>query len=163
EALRQALFALEQAPRSAPLRDHLRRCIHAFGAAAGVLGFDRVFEAFREAESVLGRGSATALGPAELGLVARTVDLVPSLVLGAAAPVARRDSVAPASVDRRGGAWPTSVLIFGSAPLGEQLDRGASSADPALEYERAEETERAEAIVRVTGPDVAVIDADWKG
>src|SRR5262252_9849710 len=113
EALRQALFALEQAPKSAALRDHLRRRIHAFGAAAGVLGFDRVFEAFQEAESVLARTSATALGQGELGLVARTVDLVPSLVLGAAAPVARRDSVAPASVDRRGGAWPTSVLIFG--------------------------------------------------
>src|SRR6478736_3017601 len=67
EALRQALFALEQAPKSAALRDHLRRRIHAFGAAAGVLGFDRVFDAFREAETVLATaGAAAALGQAEL-------------------------------------------------------------------------------------------------
>src|SRR5215471_10165943 len=111
EALRQALFALEQAPKSAALRDHLRRRIHAFGAAAGVLGFDRVFDAFREAEAVLGRTAASALGPAELGLVARTVDLVPSLVLGAAAPVARQREVGvQAGVERRGGGWPISVL-----------------------------------------------------
>jgi CheY-like chemotaxis protein len=164
EALRQALFALEQAPRSAALRDHLRRRIHAFGAAAGVLGFDRVFEAFREAEGVLGRTSAMTLGPAELGLVARTVDLVPSLVLGAAAPVARnRETGGQSGVERRGGGWPISVLVFGAAPLAEPLDRGAPGGDAALECERAEEIERAEAIVRITAPDVAVIDADRKG
>jgi CheY-like chemotaxis protein len=164
EALRQALFALEQAPKSAALRDHLRRRIHAFGAAAGVLGFDRVFEAFREAEGVLGRTSAMTLGPAELGLVARTVDLVPSLVLGAAAPVARhREPAGPTGVERRGGGWPISVLVFGAAPLAEPLERSAPGADPALEYERAEEIERAESIVRITAPDVAVIDADRKG
>jgi CheY-like chemotaxis protein len=163
EALRQALFALEQAPKSPALRDHLRRRIHAFGAAAGVLGFDRVFEAFREAEAVLGRTSATSLGPAEFGLVARTVDLVPSLVLGAAAPVARNREVAAAGLDRRGGGWPTSVLVFGGAPLAEPLERAQTADGALIECERAEEGERAEAIVRITAPDVAVIDADRPG
>src|SRR6476660_2841421 len=87
EALRQALFALEQAPKSAALRDHLRRRIHAFGAAAGVLGFDRVFDAFREAEAVLGRAALS--DDSDLAFVARTLDLVPSLVLGADVSVAR--------------------------------------------------------------------------
>ena len=165
EALRQALFALEQAPKSAALRDHLRRRIHAFGAAAGVLGFDRVFDAFREAEAVLGRTSSTSLGPTELGLVARTVDLVPSLVLGAAAQVPRpRDGGTPAGLERRGGGWPTSVLVFGSAALAEPLERGQSGSDTAgLEFERAEDSEQAESIVRLTAPDVAVVDADLKG
>ncbi|HVW28333.1 MAG TPA: response regulator [Polyangiaceae bacterium] len=164
EALRQALFALEQAPRSAPLRDHLRRRIHAFGAAAGVLGFDRVFDAFREAEAVLGRTSAAVLGPAELGLVGRTLDLVPSLVLGAAAPVARaRDAQGAAGIDRRGGGFPTSVLVFGPAALAEPLERGQGVDTAGLELERAEESDRAEAIVRITAPDVAVVDADLTG
>jgi CheY-like chemotaxis protein len=158
EALREALTALQQAPRSAPHRDHLRRRIHAFGAAAGVLGFEKVFEAFREAESVLGRSGPAVLGAAEIGLVARTLDLVPSLVLGAAAPAARPRG----GMERRGGAFPTSVLVFGAATLAESLT-AAAAGSAALECERTEDAERAEEIVRVTAPDVAVIDADRPG
>jgi CheY-like chemotaxis protein len=165
EALRQALFALEQAPKSPALRDHLRRRIHAFGAAAGVLGFDRVFEAFREAESVLGRPGAGALGVGDLALVARTVDLVPSLVLVADAPVGRgRPPPGSASLERRGGVWPTSVLVFGAAALAESLETAAvAGGSPGIECERTEDPDRAEEIVRVLAPDVAVIDADRKG
>jgi CheY-like chemotaxis protein len=158
ELLREALTALQQAPRSPPHRDHLRRRIHAFGAAAGVLGFERVFEAFREAESVLGRSGPAVLGAAEIGLVARTLDLVPSLVLGAAAPSARSRG----GMERRGGAFPTSVLVFGAAPLAESLS-AAAVGSATLECERTEDPERAEEIVRVTAPDVAVIDADRPG
>jgi CheY-like chemotaxis protein len=158
EALREALTALQQAPRSAPLRDQLRRRIHAFGAAAGVLGFEKVFEAFREAESVLGRSGPAVLGAPEIGLVARTLDLVPSLVLGAAAPAVRPRG----GMERRGGAFPTSVLVFGATTLAESLS-AAAAGSATLECERTEDAERAEEIVRVTAPDVAVIDADRPG
>ena len=158
EALRAALAALEQSPRSSTHRDHLRRRIHAFGAAAGVLGFERVFEAFRQAEVVLGSTGPSSLGSAELGLVARTVDLVPSLVLGAGGTPSSR----PPAFERRTG-YPTSVLVFGAAPLAESLVAAASSGGASLECERTEDATRAEEIVRVTAPDVAVIDADRAG
>lgn len=162
EALRLALATVEQNPRSAAQRDHLRRRIHAFGAAAGVLGFDRVFEAFREAEGALGR---TALADdADLAFVARTLDLVPSLVLGADVSVARGRASSSASLERRSGSWPTSVLVFAAAPLAESLLQATSGESPAtLEVERTEDPERAEQIVRIMAPDVAVVDADRRG
>ncbi|HVU04016.1 MAG TPA: response regulator, partial [Polyangiaceae bacterium] len=158
EALREALTALQQSPRSAPHRDHLRRRIHAFGAAAGVLGFNQVFEAFREAEAVLGRSGPPALGSAEFALIGRTLDLVPSLVLGAAAPAQR-----PRENERRGGAYPTSVLVFGAAPIAESLMAAAATGTILLECERTESVEHAEEFVRVTAPDVAVVDSDRPG
>ncbi len=159
ETLRHALTQLEQAPGSAIHRDHVRRRIHAFGAAAGVLGFDRVFEAFREAEQVLGRGDAeTTIGPREISVVNRAVDMVPSLVLGgdmpSGAPRAR-----PPELSR--GRFPTSVIVFGSQSLLESLT--AAEDDSAFECERTEDVERAAEIVRVTAPDVAVIDSDRSG
>jgi CheY-like chemotaxis protein len=165
EQLRLALAALEQAPRSAAHRDHLKRRIHAFGAAAGVLGFDRVFEAFREAEGVLGRASASlAVAPVDLAIVARTIDLVPSLVMGTDVPLGRSRSLLPGALERRGPAWPTSVLVFGPAALVDSLNAPATAlGSPAVECERTEDPERAEEIVRVMAPDVAVVDADRKG
>ena len=165
EALRLALVAVEHSPRSAAHRDNLRRRIHAFGAAAGVLGFDRVFDAFREAEAVLARVAGVgAIDANDLSLVGRTIDLVPSLVMGTDVPVSRRPgSIAPTAVDRR-GAFPTSVLVFGAAPLVESLNApGPALGTPALEFERTEDPERAEELVRVMAPDVAVIDADRQG
>lgn len=164
EALRLALVAVEQSPRSAAHRDNLRRRIHAFGAAAGVLGFDRVFDAFREAETVLARVTVGGIDANDLSLVGRTIDLVPSLVMGTDVPVSRRPgSIAPTAVDRR-GAFPTSVLVFGAAPLVESLSApGPALGTPALEFERTEDPERAEELVRVMAPDVAVIDADRQG
>lgn len=164
EALRLALVAVEHSPRSAAHRDNLRRRIHAFGAAAGVLGFDRVFDAFREAEAVLARVTVGGIDANDLSLVGRTIDLVPSLVMGTDAPVSRRPgSIAPTAVDRR-GAFPTSVLVFGAAPLVESLNTpGPALGTPALEFERTEDPERAEELVRVMAPDVAVIDADRQG
>ncbi len=160
EALRQALFALEQTPKSAALRDHLRRRIHAFGAAAGVLGFERVFEAFREAETVLGRAGATGLGVSDLALVGRTIDLVPSLVLGAAAPSLRPlETSGSAPLERRAGSWPISALAFGSATLVASFN-AAAPGGPVVEWERTEDTVRAEDLVRIISPDVVVIDAD---
>lgn len=162
EALRLALATVEQNPRSAAQRDHLRRRIHAFGAAAGVLGFDRVFEAFREAESTLGR---TALADdSDLAFVARTLDLVPSLVLGADVSLSRgRAAASSAPLERRAGSWPTSVLVFAAAPLAESLTQVGGAEGAALELERTEDPDRAEQIVRIMAPDVAVVDADRRG
>lgn len=163
EALRLALATVEQNPRSAAQRDHLRRRIHAFGAAAGVLGFDRVFEAFREAEGAIGRSALS--DDSDLAFVARTLDLVPSLVLGADVSVARgRGAGATAPVERRTGSWPTSVLVFAAEALAESLvQAGAADGGSTLELERTEDPDRAEQIVRVMAPDVAVVDADRRG
>src|SRR5262245_59906972 len=162
EALRLALATVEQNPRSAAQRDHLRRRIHAFGAAAGVLGFDRVFEAFREAETALGRTAVA--DDSDLAFVARTLDLVPSLVLGADVSVARgRASASGMPLERRTGSWPTSVLVYAAAPLVESLANVGGAEGSALELERTEDPEAAEQIVRIMAPDVAVVDADRRG
>jgi CheY-like chemotaxis protein len=161
EALRLALATVEQNPRSAAQRDHLRRRIHAFGAAAGVLGFDRVFEAFREAETALGRTAQP--DDSDLAFVARTLDLVPSLVLGADVSVARGRATSSSPLERRTGAWPTSVLVYAAAPLVEALANVGGAEGSALELERTEDPEAAEQIVRIMAPDVAVVDADRRG
>jgi CheY-like chemotaxis protein len=159
EALRLALATVEQNPRSAAQRDHLRRRIHAFGAAAGVLGFERVFEAFREAETALGRTAQA--DDSDLAFVAQTLDLVPSLVLGA--DVRGRAPSSSSPLERRAGSWPVSVLVYAAAPLVESLSNVGGAEGSALELERTEDPEAAEQIVRIMAPDVAVVDADRRG
>src|SRR5688572_19205355 len=149
EALRQALRSLEAAPQSTVHRDNLRRRVHALGAAAGVLEFHSVFDAFKDVEKLL--SEATAAGnvtQAELAEVARTLEFVPSLVLGAqAAADASAQAGRPSLVPAPGG-WPLSVLVFGAKTLGDALSGPAGPAQPAVECTRTEDTEEAEHLVR---------------
>lgn len=159
EALRQALTALERSPRSPAHRDNLRRRVHALGAAAGVLGFESVFGACREAETVLTRAaSAGRVAAGDLRSVGRTIDVMPSLVLGAELPAARSDRP---SLEPRDGGYPLCVLVVGSAPLAEGLATELSpSDDRAIECERADDVEVAEQLVRIIAPDIVVVDSD---
>jgi DNA-binding response OmpR family regulator len=153
DALRAALRAAEQLPLDAERANGLLRRVHAVGAAARVLGFASVAEALGEAEVAVRR--ATAAGrAASLDEVARALDLLPSLILGA--PVSMRT---PESRDRSPShVWPISVLVYGAAALADTL--ATEDDDTRIERERTEDPARARELARIVGPDVVVIDAD---
>ena len=110
EALRLVLRAVEQSPSDAAQRNGLLRRVHALASAARVLGFASVAEALTEGEKKLRRG--------EFADVARSLDLLPSLVLGV--PMSLR-APGDSSADRVPSTWPLSVLIFGAQSLADAI------------------------------------------
>jgi len=149
EGLRAALRAVEQSPGDTALRNGLLRRVHALSSAARVLGFASVAEALTEAERRL-RNS-------EFADVARSFDLLPSLLLGV--PVSLR-AAPEVHAERAASKWPLSVLIFGAQALADAIQ---AIADTHVECERTEDLARAREQARLFGPDLAVIDADRPG
>ena len=149
EALRVSLRAIEQNPGDGALRNGLLRRVHALSSAARVLGFASVAEALTEVEKRLRRS--------EFGEVARSLDMLPSLVLGM--PASLRPH-APAAGDRAPSTWPLSVLIFGAQSLAEAIQAIPGTH---VECERTEDLTRAREQARLFGPDLAIIDADRAG
>ncbi len=149
EALRLSLRAIEQNPGDSGLRNGLLRRVHALSSAARVLGFASVAEALTEVEKRLRGG--------EFGEVARSLDMLPSLVLGM--PVSLRPH-APATGARAPSTWPLSVLIFGAQPLADAIQAIPGTH---VECERTEDLTRAREQARLFGPDLAIIDADRSG
>lgn len=163
EALRQALRALEGAPRSTVHRDNLRRRVHAMGAAAGVLGFDPVFDAFKDIEQRLSHATTTGtVTPSELADVARTLEFVPTLVLGAHTENAGEQAKRPSLVPSPNG-WPLSVLVYGGKHLADTFATSGDSVVPTVECARTDDAEEAEHLVRMLAPDVAIVDSDRRG
>lgn len=156
EVLRAALRAVEDQPRDPGRINGLLRRLHALGSAARVLGFASVAEALGEAEKTLRRVARSGPAPTDLADVARALDLLPSLVLGAKVSI-RATQPEPALPARD---FPLSVLVFGPQPLADML---MQQGDLRVECERTEEPGKARELSRVFGPDVAVIDADRKG
>ena len=149
EALRLSLRGVEQSPSDAALRNGLLRRVHALSSAARVLGFASVAEALTETEKRLRKS--------EFAEVARSLDLLPSLLLGT--PGAPRPAPA-VSAQRAAVTWPLSVLIFGSLALEEAL---VAIPGTHVECERTEDLGHARERARVFGPDLAIIDADLPG
>ena len=149
EALRVSLRQVEQNPGDTALRNGLLRRVHALSSAARVLGFASVAEALTETEKRLRKS--------EFGEVARSLDLLPSLLLGV--PVSLRP---PPDVraDRVSTTWPLSVLIFGAQSLADAIQ---AIPDTHVECERTEDLARAREQARLFGPDLAIIDADRPG
>lgn len=149
EALRVSLRAIEQSPGDVPLRNGLLRRVHALSSASRVLGFASVAEALTEVERRLRKS--------EFAEVARSLDVLPSLVLGM--PVSLRPQP-EASADRASSPWPLSVLVFGAQGLAEAIQAIPGTH---VECERTEDLTRAREQARLFGPDLAVIDADRPG
>ncbi|MEO8906026.1 MAG: response regulator [Polyangiaceae bacterium] len=149
EALRVSLRAIEQSPGDVPLRNGLLRRVHALGSASRVLGFASVAEVLTEVERRLRKS--------EFADVARSLDLLPSLVLGV--PGSLRPQ-AEASADRASSPWPLSVLVFGAEGLVEAIQAIPGTH---VECERTEDLTRAREQARLFGPDLAIIDADRPG
>ena len=149
EALRVSLRSVEQSPNDAALRNGLLRRVHALSSAARVLGFASVAEALTEAEKRLRKS--------EFGDVARSLDLLPSLLLGV--PVSLRPAP-DVRADRVSTTWPLSILIFGAQSLADAIQ---AIPDTHVECERTEDLARAREQARLFGPDLAIIDADRSG
>ncbi|HYJ08933.1 MAG TPA: response regulator, partial [Polyangiaceae bacterium] len=156
EVLRAALRAVEDQPRDPGRINGLLRRLHALGSAARVLGFASVAEALGEAEKTLRRVARSGPANTDLADLARALDLLPSLVLGAKMSI--RAVPEPTAVPTR--EFPLSVLVFGPQPLADVL---MQQGDLRVECERTEQPDKARELSRVFGPDVAVIDADRKG
>jgi DNA-binding response OmpR family regulator len=156
EVLRAALRAVEEQPRDPGRINGLLRRLHALGSAARVLGFASVAEALGEAEKTLRRVARSGPANTDLADLARALDLLPSLVLGAKMSI--RAVPEPTAVPTR--EFPLSVLVFGPQPLADVL---MQQGDLRVECERTEQPGKARELSRVFGPDVAVIDADRKG
>ena len=157
EVLRGALRAVEDQPRDAGRINGLLRRLHALGSAARVLGFASVAEALAEAEKTLRRVARGGPVVSDLADIARALDLLPSLVLGAKLPIRAATPQEPALPARD---FPLSVLVFGPQALADTL---MQQGDLRVECERTEEPGKARELSRVFGPDVAVIDADRTG
>jgi len=155
EVLRAALRAVEDQPRDPGRVNGLLRRLHALGSAARVLGFASVGEALGEAEKTLRRVARGGAGASELGDVARALDLLPSLVSGAKAPVRSVAAPPPLASPRE---FPLSVLVFGPPPLADIL-----TAQGDLRVERTEDPAKARELTRVFGPDVVLVDAERQG
>ncbi|MEP7048741.1 MAG: response regulator, partial [Pseudomonadota bacterium] len=149
EALRVSLRAIEEDPHDVALRNGLLRRVHALSSTSRVLGFASVAEALTEVERRLRKS--------EFGEVARSLDLLPSLVLGM--PVSARP-VAEAGLERVPCTWPLSVLIFGAHSLVEAIQAIQGTH---VECERTEDLAHAREQARLFGPDLAIIDADRPG
>jgi DNA-binding response OmpR family regulator len=158
EVLRAALRAVEDQPRDAGRINGLLRRLHALGSAARVLGFASVAEALGEAEKTLRRVARSGPAPTDLADVARALDLLPSLVLGAKVSIRAVVPEQPAAAPIPD--FPLSVLVFGPQPVADVL---MQQSDLRVECERTEDPGKARELSRVFGPDVAVIDADRKG
>jgi DNA-binding response OmpR family regulator len=158
DVLRAALRAVEDQPRDAARINGFLRRLHALGSAARVLGFASVAEALGEAEKTLRRVARNGAAPSDLADVARALDLLPSLVLGAKVSIRPAAPAEPPASPSRD--FPLSVLVFGPEALAEAL---APHGDLRVECERTEDPAKARELSRVFGPDVAVIDADRKG
>jgi CheY-like chemotaxis protein len=159
QALRDALHALEQEPRSAARRDHLLRRIHAMASASRVLGFASIVEALTRAEALIQRGGRSEVLRAELDEVGRAIELIPSLASGATLSIrpARAEEPDPAPDAEPG---PCSLLVFGPTELVAAL-RFDGSED--LEIERTDQPPAALELARALGPDVVIIDSDTPG
>jgi DNA-binding response OmpR family regulator len=158
EVLRAALRAVEDQPRDAGRINGLLRRLHALGSAARVLGFASVAEALGEAEKTLRRVARSGPAPTDVADVARALDLLPSLVLGAKVSIRAVVPQEPAAAPLPD--FPLSVLVFGPQTLADVL---MQQGDLRVECERTEDPGKARELSRVFGPDVAVIDADRKG
>ncbi|MEO6598954.1 MAG: response regulator [Polyangiaceae bacterium] len=146
EALRVSLRAVEQSAGDSAMRNGLLRRVHALSSAARVLGFASVAEALTEAERRLRKS--------EFAEVARSLDLLPSLLMGAPVSLrAPRDERA----ERASTTWPLSVLIFGAQALADAI---TTIPGTHVECERTEDLSRAREQARRFGPDLVVIDAD---
>ncbi|HEY2405511.1 MAG TPA: response regulator, partial [Polyangiaceae bacterium] len=147
DALRQGLRGVEQSPDDATQRNGLLRRLHALGSASRVLGFASVAEALTEAEKKLRRS--------EFADVARSLDLLPSLVLGV--PMSPRPPTVEPAERGMPTSWPLSVLVFGTQSL---VDALTANDGPSVECERTEELQRARELAQHFGPDLVLIDAD---
>lgn len=147
EGLRQALAALKREPTQSGRRDTLLRRVHAVASAARVLGFASAAEALIEAERALSRSLKPPIPPADLAVVERMLEVLPTLVHSAGVSAANAGA-APG---------PLTVLVVGSPSLSAAL---TENTELDLECVSADSADTAADRALFVDPDVSVVDCD---
>ncbi len=154
EVLRSGLVQLGEAPSERERLNGMLRRLHALASSARVLGFASVAEVLAEAERTLRKAPRSGPSPVMLKEVARGLDLLPSLVLGA--PNVRQVSP-PAEAVFGYRSAPISVLVFGPQTLASAF---AAEVGAHFELERTQDAERFMELARTSAPDAIVLDLD---
>jgi CheY-like chemotaxis protein len=153
-SIRQGLARVGASPEASGELNAVRRRLHALAAAADVLHFTAAADALRRAEIELAAlAGAPSPAPAR-ERVARVLDLIPSLALGAAIDVHEE-----LDGDRtRSPREPLCVLVFGDAALEAALHKPGPL--HGAETYATREIEQLLTLVMRLGPDVLVLDGD---
>ncbi|MBK8251708.1 MAG: response regulator [Polyangiaceae bacterium] len=165
------LTALEREPASARLRDDLRRRLHALGAGARLLRFDRLAAEVVSGEDLLHevaeRGALTASDAAALRASFGTFSSLGFAPNDAGPAAASPAALAPTRIASQPAAevrsWPMSVLVVGPKPLADALMEPVADGGASIEVERTDDGLRAIDLARAVAPDVIVVDADMRG
>jgi DNA-binding response OmpR family regulator len=165
---RELLSALGDDPSSKPLRDELRRRLHALGSGARLLRFDAMARSLQETLAMFDRAVDLAEVPSpDIEFATRALDHLPALAWDAKA----RDAGTEPNPGEAGSEpnaleaasqLPATVLLIGEEALADAfLDDSAS--DRAFECERTEDVDSALQLARAYAPDLVVIDVDLPG
>jgi DNA-binding response OmpR family regulator len=153
---RDLLSALGNDPSSTPLRDELRRRLHALGSGARLLHFDAMARALQDTLAMFDK--AVELGEVQgpdIEFAARALDHLPALAWDANA----QDAGSAPSALETAAHPPATVLIIGEAGLAEAfIDDHAPGR--AFECELTDDVDSALQLARAYAPDLVVIDVD---
>lgn len=157
QAIRQGLGRIGASPEIGAELNAVRRRLHALAAAAEVLHFTAAADALGrgEAELVSLAGAPSAAPARER--VARILDLVPSLALGA--PLDLADELDGERT--RSARDPSCVVVFGDPSLEAALQRPGPL--HGAEMHATRELDQLLTLVTRFGPDVLVLDGDDPG
>jgi DNA-binding response OmpR family regulator len=156
---RELLSALSDDPSSKPLRDELRRRLHALGSGARLLHFDAMARSLQETLAVLDK--AVELGEMqgqEIDFAAKVLDQLPALAWDANA---RDSGSGPTAVDA-GSHPPATVLLIGDIELAEAFVED-HALERVYECERTDDVDSALQLARAYAPDIVVVDVDLAG
>jgi CheY-like chemotaxis protein len=154
EVLRQGLARLASGSESATELNALRRRLHALAAAAEVLGFASSSAALGNAEENLASVALRGSNAAVRERVARVLDVLPSLVLGADIDL---ETELDASGHEAPGE-PACIIVYGDASLESLLH--LPGALHHIESHATREASQALELVGQLSPDVLLVDGD---
>jgi CheY-like chemotaxis protein len=152
--LRQSLARFGSGSEPAGELNALRRRIHALAAGADVLRFTRAAEALVNAETGLAGAGGWDPGAPVRERVTRILDLLPSLVLGAAIDLAAELDNPRLEPLRE----PLCVVVFADASLESLLHQ--PGALHGIESHAARQPDQAVELVTQLSPDVLLVDGD---
>ncbi len=155
-ALRQGLARMSSPADPAAELNAVRRRLHALAAAADVLRFTSTAEALATAEAALATGSA-APGALARERVGRILDVLPSLVLGAAIDLSEELDNPRARALRE----PLCVVVYGDASLESLLHKPGP-----LHGAESHATQNPEQVLQLVlrlRPDILLLDGDRTG
>ncbi|MEY4543851.1 MAG: hypothetical protein RL685_46 [Pseudomonadota bacterium] len=156
-ALRQSLARFASASEPAGELNALRRRVHALAASADVLRFTRAAEALASAETSLAGAGGWDPGPPVRERVARILDLLPSLVLGAPIDLASELDNPRLEPLRE----PLCVVVYADSSLESLLHGPGKPGSPqGIESHATRQPEQAVELVTQLSPDVLLVDGD---